>query len=532
MTKKKTRSSRARSPSSDRSGGGNSCRTKSKSRKFASPSSQQTAESYRSAQVLSNLTNTQDTMAGKGKNPAQQPSRRSARQAKAQNGDNPDVNADDSNANGNNSNANAPGLNALDPQVLQNTNAMLMQMLQNQVAANNGQPANANMANMLQMMQASMAGSAHVAPETNNNARNAAAPKRKAAPYAPDEGQLANELEIAKAAKMHKDAKTKGQSQMEVLIKQVIKRDVWRAVKLAYGEKKQRKAAELCLSALNLRDFQGNSNEVKKRRQDWVDNYFRVVTGQTNEHRGYVQTQIRGAALKYMEANDGNFPPVEKLLACLERKIDLDNEEDAKVFEVYWDTLIPKAAGNKHDWNTAHSHYVRMCDGAPPNKPHSLYVTPSTEAFLVAVCESNEERWAETYRQKQLNPGKQVYFCPDWDPKKGEPPLVSADGKYVYAYGDKFFGKYTDANKGQSRNPGWTKAGRDRLIELAALNKEARAKPQTLALEQAFLDKLRAKYGLTCHSQEEENRNKRRKNKKAKVVEEEEEEDEGEWDQI
>ena len=89
-------------------------------------------------------------------------------------------------------------------------------------------------------------------------------------------------------------------------------------------------------------------------------------------------------------------------------------------------------------------------------------------------------------------------------------------------------GKYTDQNKGQTRNPGWTKKDRTRFKELIALNKAARAKPKTLALEQEFLNRLRAKYNLTCSNKEEEDRNKRRKNKnKKEVVEEEESEGEG-----
>jgi hypothetical protein len=230
-----------------------------------------------------------------------------------------------------------------------------------------------------------------------------------------------------------------------------------------------------------------------------------------------------------MEANNGYFPSSAMLLACLERKIDLEKAADAQFFEVYWDGLLPKTTGNKHDWSPAHSHYVKITDGAPPNSPNSLYITPSTEAFVVAVIESNEERWVETYRQKQANPGKTIAFFPTWQDETQEPPTQSDDGKTIYVYGDQFLGKYTDQNKGQTKNPGWTKKGRDRFKELIALNKAARAKPQTLALEQEFLNRLRAKYNLTAPNKEEEDKNKRRKNKKEVV---EEVESEGEWDAI
>jgi hypothetical protein len=433
--------------------------------------------------------------------------------------------------NGNNPAGNAPVLDALDPQVLQNTNALLMQLLQQQVDSNQGRAVAPNVANLLQMMQARQPASAVVAPENVNNAQNSGNAKRKPAPNAANQAQLQEELVIAQAAKRHKAAKEKGQSQMEVFIKAGIKKDLWRGVKMAYGEKQQREVAALCLKVLNLSDFKGNSLDVKKRVIAWIDTYFGVVTKEINEHRGYVQTQIRGFVLKYMQANNGYFPPSELLLACLERKIDLNNEDQVQVFELYWDNLLSKAAGNKHDWSPAHSHYVRITDGAPPNNPNSLYITPSTEAFLVAVIESNEERWAETYRQKQANPGKQIAFFPTWKDNTREPPTESADGKIVYVYGDEFLGKYTEANKGQTRNPGWTKKGRNRFKALMALNKAAREKPETLALEQAFLNRLRAKYNLTCRNKEEEDRNKRRKNKNKKEVVEEEE-SEGEWDEI
>jgi endonuclease/exonuclease/phosphatase family metal-dependent hydrolase len=429
-----------------------------------------------------------------------------------------------------NSGDNAQVLGAMDPQVLQNTNALLMQLLQQQVAGNEGQAIAPSMANLLQMIQARQPETALVAPENVNNAQVSGTAKRKTAPDAANQAQLQEELEIAHAAKKHKEAKEKGQSQTELHIKAGIKKDLWRGIKLAYGERQQRNAALLCLSVLNYSDYKGDSREVKERKNAWVDTYFTVVAREINEHRGYVSTQIRGFFLKYMEANNGDFPSCELLLACLQRNIDLNNPVHAQVFELYWDSLLHKAAGNKHDWPPAHSHYVRITDGAPPNSPNSLYITPSTEAFLVAVIESNEERWKETFRQKQANPGKQIAFFPTWKDNNTVPPTQSADGKIIYVYGDEFLGKYTDPNKGQSKNPGWTKAGRDRLKALIALNKAARAKPETLALEQAFLNTLRAKYNLTCRTKEEEDRNKRRKNKnKQEVVEEE---SDGEWDEI
>jgi hypothetical protein len=131
----------------------------------------------------------------------------------------------------------------------------------------------------------------------------------------------------------------------------------------------------------------------------------------------------------------------------------------------------------------------------------------------VAVIESNEERWVKTYRQKQTNPGKTIAFFPTWQDETQDPPTQSDNGKTIYVYGDQFLGKYTDRNKGLTRNPGWTKKGRKRFKELIALNKAARAKPKTLALEQEFLNRLRAKYNLTCSNKEEE-------------------ESEGDWDAI
>jgi len=101
-------------------------------------------------------------------------------------------------------------------------------LLQQQVAGNQGQAIAPSMANLLQMMQARQPETALVAPKNVNNAQVSGTAKRKTAPNAANQAQLQEELEIAHAAKRHKDAKEKGQSQMELHIKAGIKKNLWR----------------------------------------------------------------------------------------------------------------------------------------------------------------------------------------------------------------------------------------------------------------------------------------------------------------
>jgi hypothetical protein len=95
----------------------------------------------------------------------------------------------------------------------------------------------------------------------------------------------------------------------------------------------------------------------------------------------------------------------------------------------------------------------------------------------------------------------------------------------LYILGDIFCNKWTIANGGVSTYEGWKPEAQTRFEELRAMNKEARDKETTEAIEEAILGLLREKKGRTATSIHEERAQKRRR-VRASLMDEEEDDEE------
>ena len=71
---------------------------------------------------------------------------------------------------------------------------------------------------------------------------------------------------------------------------------------------------------------------------------------------------------------------------------------------------------------------------------------------------------------------------------------VGENGNKVYLYDDKFKGKWTLPDAGQSKYGGWTAAGVKRFVELKDLNREVRLKGKSMHAESHCLARLRQAY--------------------------------------
>lgn len=346
--------------------------------------------------------------------------------------------------------------------------------------------------------------------------------------YCPDSASMLRQQKKDFAAAESKQAKKNGKSQMKALIKTAVKTLVWKGVKYTHGEDSQEKAAKYCMRALDLDYLKGNSEKAKENRAEWLMTYKADVVKEINGHRGYAQKQIQKACVKWMRENDGDMPTMEMILKCLNRTIDIDNPQEYKYFEWYWNQLMPKAAANRADWNESKRHYMLMHNAAPPNAPNQLYVPPSTEAYAVWAIESNHARWPAIYEKQVANPARKYHTYSTV--KEGLPEETESKkkpGEY-YLNGAVYIARYTIQTAGQSENPGITKEGRDRFTELKKMSKNARQAKTIKAYEQKFLDKLRQDLGLKKKSKEEERKAARRKEQ----LNEEKDEDDGFDDDI
>ena len=91
------------------------------------------------------------------------------------------------------------------------------------------------------------------------------------------------------------------------------------------------------------------------------------------------------------------------------------------------------------------------------------------------------------------------------------------DEETITLCGPKHNGRWTDSRSGQSEFAGISKEGIDRFNALKTHTKQGRT-PEGLAVEKAFLTKLRAGKGITEPTHEEEKKKRRRSGRSQQVA--------------
>lgn len=105
--------------------------------------------------------------------------------------------------------------------------------------------------------------------------------------------------------------------------------------------------------------------------------------------------------------------------------------------------------------------------------------------------------------------------------------LKQEQPKNVYLKGPSFLNKYAASNKGQQQFCGLTRGGKIEFKRLVKLCNKARAKPETLQFEKAFLKNYQDRNEIIATSAEENKKANRRKvnDEIAQETDDEEEED-------
>jgi hypothetical protein len=328
-----------------------------------------------------------------------------------------------------------------------------------------------------------------------------------------------------KKAKKKKGEEEGPKDETPRMIRECIQKELWPLSKFINGEISEKKVTTKILEMLALGGFTGTGAKAEARRARWIYSYGPIVTSLLNTHRSYVQNRCKEAAFRWMDDHEGTLPTEEMLQKCLERKIDLKNDDEVAVMKWYWDDLLAMAAGNADDWNVDKRHYVLLSSGARPNNADFTYITPSTEAIAMTFVENNRSKWPALHAAKQLHPrAKEIRVrarahegAPEFSWQRGRV------GGVLLCNGEKYMTKYTETAAGKQEFTGWSKPGRDYNVAKKALNEKARKAKGTKKFEQAILDMIRADYGKTAATAVEERNAKRRKTGKAKapIVEDE-----------
>ena len=316
-----------------------------------------------------------------------------------------------------------------------------------------------------------------------------------------------------------------------------VKEYLYPRIKFITNENIMKKCAKKVLDFQNWETYKGNDDYTKSAREHWIKVFAQLIKQVLNNHRNMVQTSVKNVCKTYIASNNGKLPSNEDLLKCINRAFPIrqddgvdvfTNEADQKLFQWYWEKLLPAASGNPRDWGVHHSHYGCISSMTPINEPDSPFITPTTEAIAICLVEGNKAKWEATHEvmQRPEYQGKNfkhhyVQYHPDNPTVLLEDETVSStptraidsfyfapytdtfchlffffgtfssllqvfvgngttrtskDPKTVYMGGAVFRSPYTDSMAGQSEYHAWTQEGLDRYNELSALVKDNRSK--------------------------------------------------------
>jgi len=192
--------------------------------------------------------------------------------------------------------------------------------------------------------------------------------------------------------------------------------------------------AKKVIGAMDMDGYTGNSPEAEAERDAWASQYDSLVISCHNAHRNSVCNKIKAKVEdRYTQSKaggkKGSLPRKDDIIRMLKRDFDPNSKTDYDLMKWYWTGLIPAATGNTTDWGRETHLYCCLFDGAPPNDPTKLYVTPSIEAFAVWCYVGNRSRYLKQCQVKDDHPKiKQIMI------HKGDHPEDKV--RYLGCFGD------------------------------------------------------------------------------------------------
>jgi hypothetical protein len=191
--------------------------------------------------------------------------------------------------------------------------------------------------------------------------------------------------------------------------------------------------------------------------------------------------------------NGEELPTIEMLKKCIARTIDPENEAEMKIFEWYWEVLLPKMIGAA-EWGPTVRYYNTICAAKlPPNKDgkpsKKFLITPSHEGMILAIWDNNYENWQKLWEWSQKPENKDKT-----QRNKG--------------------GKYTSTDKGQREFGGWEAAGIEAYNSYVDQAIAVRKSRSGKLLESLTLQRLRKSNNIDqadAQAQSKLNRSRKRK---------------------
>jgi hypothetical protein len=300
---------------------------------------------------------------------------------------------------------------------------------------------------------------------------------------------------------------------------------LWHTCKFLKNENKLMKATSMIMDRMNLRELEGKTGQDLVEAQEmWMAKHKNHVRVELNCQRNYVQQELRVFMMNevFAKGKEDEWPDPKQIRAlalrdglqeiCEEdangeetpKQIE-DREMNEKLFDKYWDVLIPKVAGFQN-WQPARRHYGLLSYSEPLHSDREghdqePYVSAADEAFIVVLWENCCKKWKYWAEQK-----------------KNKKPLDKEHPDMVTPY--------THAKGGRAKFGGWLDNGKGKYKTLVhqIRNNRVNEKPYVEQVEREALKRIRK-----LHNKDELDA-KRKRPKMVKAVAALEEESSGDDD--
>jgi hypothetical protein len=306
--------------------------------------------------------------------------------------------------------------------------------------------------------------------------------------------RLQKKLKLDRTGAARNSASSGTQTAMVREVSKCTKSKLWKVCKFIKNHAKLDKATKFVMETLDLTEMEGlKGKELVEAQEVWKAKYSGVVRQALNKQRNYVQQEIRHVLLQNFKQNkEKEFPNIDQMLELIMRnKLDEDTEEAErhlyeKIFDNYWNVLMPKVAGHAR-WGPTKRHYELLSTGKEDlsDKNAPTYVSASDEAFLAVLWMNCYNKWWSQEQKRRKDGADSV---PD-DEEENDEDDDDADPTKEQDYTT----PYTNCKAGQKKFGGWNKAGIEKyhkLLDKIEKNRKEQAK-YILAVEKEALERIR-----------------------------------------
>lgn len=244
----------------------------------------------------------------------------------------------------------------------------------------------------------------------------------------------------------------------------IAKTKLWRKQKFISDAQEEVKSAAFVLSKVDMLKLQMEKPDVKS---SLIKTYKTEIKKTLFGQKNYVASEIKKLVMKMLKDGE-TLPLASDIEKCATRKI---NEQDEKLFEWYWDKLLPKMVGAK-EWDTSVRYYTTISSARDPEDKKVRLITESDEAMLVLLWDNAYDRWLEEWEWRK-DAANAALSVPKWP------------------------GKYSVSNKGQTKWGGWKPEGYGAYNRYFEAAKAARKTDNCKQVEKKCLERLRTNNNIT-----------------------------------